>query len=352
MKLRSCFILFNYLLAGLGIACLIESEIITGPLAALIPAALLLCYFLEVQGTLPLYPKAPFSQGNLSLIIIVFLFFAMNLPVLDMLVYFLVLILFARFIFKTEVNDYLYGYLIAIVCLLVGALYSSGLNFVFIFLGFYLVLCWCLMFYNMMVERVGSHCPPEQFRWAGKNETAGASIFVLSAGLTLVSLILTTIIFITFPRVGLGMLSLQSRSTPISGFSEIVTLGDVGKIKLNDDVVMRVEFTRDGRKIRPASRVLWRGVALDHYDGISWKSTVHTDLTFLNRPGAGLNLFSPSSSAKVVRQDVFMEAFDSDVVFTHGLPLRLDGNFRKLVIDQNFVLRTVDGKFGPRKFSL
>lgn len=352
MRLRSCFILFNYLLAGLGIACLVQSEIITGPLAGLIPTALGLCYVLEVKGFLPLVPKLPFSQGNLSLLILVFLLFGMDLPILEMLVYFLVLILFTRFIFKTEINDYLYGYLIAIVCLLVGALYSRGLNFVFIFLGFYFVLCWCLIFYNMMVERSGSHSSPEQFRWAGKNESPGASIFLLSAGLTLVSLILTTLIFISFPRIGLGMFSFQSRSTPISGFSEKVTLGDVGKIKLNDDVVMRVEFSRNGKPFRPVSRVLWRGVALDHYDGTSWKSTAPAELSFQNRPGKGLNLFTAGRPVRVVRQDVFMEAFDSDVVFTHGLPLRLDGTFRKLIIDQNFVLRTVDGHHGPKKYTL
>ena len=187
---------------------------------------------------------------------------------------FLVFILLTRFVFKSELNDYLYGYLISIVCLLIGAIFIQDLVFGILFLAFYLVLSWCLMFYNMMVERVGTHCPPEGFSRIGENEAAGFSIFALSSTMILASFLLTAAIFVSFPRLGLGFLELNTGTGPVSGFSNRVNLGEVGRIKQNDSVVMRVEFRKSGKTFRPPSKVFWRGVTLDYYDGQSWSSTM------------------------------------------------------------------------------
>jgi protein-glutamine gamma-glutamyltransferase len=88
----------------------------------------------------------------------------------------LVYLIFARFIFKSEFNDYLFGYLVAIVCLLIGAIFEQNLTFGVIFLGFYLVLSWCLIFYTLMVERFGSKSLPIKFKAMGKNEMPDSAL--------------------------------------------------------------------------------------------------------------------------------------------------------------------------------
>ena len=60
---------------------------------------------------------------------------------MDLTVWFLIFILLTRFVFKYELNDNLYGYLISIVCLLIGALFIHDMVFGLLFLSFYLVLC-------------------------------------------------------------------------------------------------------------------------------------------------------------------------------------------------------------------
>ena len=260
--------------------------------------------------------------------------------------------LFARFIFKTEFNNYLFGYLIAIVCLLIGAIFEQGLAFGMIFLGFNLVLSWCLIFYTLMSERTGSNSPPKEFKKTGKSESPGSALLSWTTGLVILSFAMTAVIFISFPRFGLGFISLNTSSSPISGFSDTVTLGDVGKIKLNSAVVMRVEHTQGGKNYKPESRILWRGVVLDHFNGRTWTSTLATEFETSNRPGTGLSLFKVSNPKEVVQQNIYMGSFNAPYLFTHGVPLFLDGNFIHVQMDKNFVFKTGDSRSGPRKYTL
>lgn len=89
----------------------------------------------------------------------------------------------------------------AILYLLIGVICAQGLFFGFLFLVFYLVLCWVLILYNLMVRKAGSQ--------------------------VLGSLALTVVIFVSFPRVELGLFSIGANSHPLSGFSKKVTLGEV-----------------------------------------------------------------------------------------------------------------------------
>ena len=351
MRLRNCFVFSNYLLAALGVACLALGGIFSAPVSYLVFSLLAICMGLEHRKLIPRVSNSPVSLWQIGVLIVPILYFLFKPPLLNLVAGFLVVILISRFIFKTELNDYLYNYLISIVCLLLGALYIRDISFGPVFLAFYLMLCWSLMFYNMMVERVGSRCPPDGFRSTGENERVGASLFGLSAAMIAASLVLTAVIFISFPRLGLGFMSLSSAGQPISGFSNRVKLGEVGLIKQNSSVVMRVEFRRNGKSYRPPSKILWRGVTLDHYDGSAWSSTLPIVWGNYNRMGRGINLFSVEAPQDLVAQTVFMESFNSPVVFTYGLPLNINGNFKHLTMDQGFAFKTEDQRFGPRRFN-
>jgi len=115
---------------------------------------------------------------------------------------------------------------------------------------------------------------------------------------------------------------------------------------------MRVEYTRNGQPYRPKSRILWRGVVLDHYNGKTWNSTLNNGFSLRNKPGKGLSLFKVSRPTEVVEQTVYMESFDIPYLFTHGIPVFVDGNFTKLNVDQGFVLKTDRAQSGPKKYTL
>ena len=157
MTLKSAFLICNYLLAGLALACLVLSEIYSLLTGLIFFAGLILCLSLEQSERIPFQPTTRILNSNWGFLLLPFLYFSFNLQLLELVAGFLVYLLFARFIFKTEFNDYLFGYLIAIVCLLIGAIFEQGLAFGMIFLGFNLVLSWCLIFYTLMSERTGSN---------------------------------------------------------------------------------------------------------------------------------------------------------------------------------------------------
>jgi len=351
INLKQSFIFLNYLLSALGIACLFFSEVFPNGIYLGLYFALSICFYYESKGQIPLEPPVQLSIWKIGVAFFVIFYLLGNFQVLPILVSFLTLIMFLKLVFKTELNDYLYGYLIGIVYLLIGAIYAKGLSFGFLFLSFYLILCWVLILYNLVVRKIGSGATPSKLRLAGLDEKIEWPLFSLAGGLVFGSLALTVIIFVSFPRVELGLFSIGSNSHPLTGFSEKVTLGEVGSIKENVDVVMRVEFSQDGKKIRPDTKFLWRGVALDFYDGKSWGSTAGVDWQMKkNHPKSGLDLFAPSSSVKLFKQEIFMEPFDSDVVFTNGIPININGSFRGLELDRNFVLRTINQVYGPKKF--
>lgn len=350
MTLKSAFLICNYLLAGLALACLVLSELYS-PLTGLIFfVGLILCLVLEQAERIPLQPTTRLLSSYWTFLLLPILFFTFNLPLLDLVAGFLVYLLFARFIFKSEFNDYLFGYLIAIVCLLIGAIFEQDLAFGMIFLGFNLVLSWCLILYTLTSERPRSS--GQDFRRTGNSETLGSALLGWSTGLVFLSFFMTSIIFISFPRLGLGFVSLHSSSSPISGFSDTVTLGDVGKIKQSPAVVMRVEYTQGGKNHKPDSRILWRGVVLDHYNGRTWSSTLGSEFETQNRPGTGLNLFRVPNPKEVVQQNIYMESFNAPYLFTHGVPMFMDGNFIHVQMDKNFTFKTSDSRSGPRKYTL
>ena len=314
--------------------------------------ALMVCFTLETYQKIPIYPPIRFSIWLTGLILLPLIYFIWKTPIMDLTVWFLIFILLTRFVFKSELNDYLYGYLISIVCLLIGALFIQDMVFGLLFLSFYLVLSWCLMFYNMMVERVGTHCPPSGFLQTGEHENTGFSLFALSATMTLASFLLTAAIFVGFPRLGLGFLELDSGEGAVSGFSSRVELGEVGRIKQNDSVVMRVEFRKNGQVYRPPHKVLWRGVNLDYYNGKTWFSTLPPAWQALNDQGRGAQLFSVPAPKEMVVQDIYMESFHSPVIFTYGIPLEIEGTFELIQMDQGYSLKTLDNHTGPRRYTL
>lgn len=352
MSLKSAFLICNYLLSGLALACLVLSEIFSLPTGLVFFIGLVACLILEYKEQIPFKSTLRILNSSWAFLLLPVFYFAFNLPLLELVTGFLVYLLFARFIIKSEFNDYLFGYLIAIVCLLIGALFVQSLAFGVIFIGFYLVLSWSLILYTLMAEQVGSRSPPAHFKKLGKNQTPGSALLGWSTGFIVLSFAMTALIFIAFPRLGLGFLSLTTPSSPITGFSDTVTLGDVGKIKQNPAVVMRVEYKRSGKNYKPESRILWRGVVLDHYNGKTWASTLGAEFQVRNRPGTGLNLFQAPSAKTIVQQNVYMESFSAPYLFTHGTPLFIDGNFIHLQMDKHFVFKVSGSRSGPRKYSL
>ena len=118
--------------------------------------------------------------------------------------------------------------------------------------------------------------PPDSrvFRKAGRRpwrNSEAARLPFVAVALLLLIFVMALPLFLIAPRSGAAALT-RSGGGGLSnfiGFSENVTLGQIGTLKQDDGLVMRVriEDTQAPRDLR------WRGVALDEFTGIGWKKS-------------------------------------------------------------------------------
>ena len=99
----------------------------------------------------------------------------------------------------------------------------------------------------------------------------GRTFLGVTCLLSIPIVIFTAMLFILFPRVGLSLLLLnRTHSGRFVGFSGRVDLGEVGVLRSDPTLAMRIEMPNMGEK--PAERIPLhlRGTALDAYDGRTW----------------------------------------------------------------------------------
>jgi protein-glutamine gamma-glutamyltransferase len=96
------------------------------------------------------------------------------------------------------------------------------------------------------------------------------ALTLATLGVALGGVILGSILFFFFPRINAGYLSSAGLQTNfMSGFTDSVELGEIGEIKKDSTVVMRV---KTGSPV-PYPMLRWRGIALTTFDGHRWSSS-------------------------------------------------------------------------------
>ncbi len=93
--------------------------------------------------------------------------------------------------------------------------------------------------------------------------------YLVGASMAQVALValLTLPFFFFIPRFGGGGVARGwGEGQSMTGFSQTVNLGEVAQIKESSRVVMHVQLSS-----RPTRPLRWHGIALDNYDGRSWK---------------------------------------------------------------------------------
>jgi transglutaminase-like putative cysteine protease len=139
--------------------------------------------------------------------------------------------------------------------------------------------------------------------------TAKVNIRKPVALISVLSVLVTIAIFVSVPRVSGGIWGKgHIKSIRTVGFSERVDFGSFAGVKLDPTVVMRIEASGNTRE-----PYYWRGMTLDHFDGISWSDTFGRKERILKREGQFL--IQPFNKDESVAQRIFLEAMDTDVIF-------------------------------------
>jgi hypothetical protein len=73
MSLKSAFLICNYLLAGLALACLVLSKIYSPMTGLIFSAGIILCFILEQSERIPRQPTTPILNSNWFFLLLPFL---------------------------------------------------------------------------------------------------------------------------------------------------------------------------------------------------------------------------------------------------------------------------------------
>lgn len=82
------------------------------------------------------------------------------------------------------------------------------------------------------------------------------------------SLPLMVALFLLFPRIGPLWSIPLSNATARSGFAEEISPGDISRLRLTDELVLRARFEGESP---PVTELFWRGLVLTYFDGRNWR---------------------------------------------------------------------------------
>jgi len=169
---------------------------------------------------------------------------------------------------------------LALLHFVVGTVLGGGLAFGICFLGFMMVAPAALVLSHLRREVEGNYrqgardrtgLPVDVPRILRSRRVVGRGFLAATSALSIPIFVLTAIIFLLFPRVGLSLLLVNhGRAGRMVGFSDHVDLGNVGVLRTDPTVALRFEV-KGQPEPRPSRLTLrLRGTAFDTYDGRAW----------------------------------------------------------------------------------
>jgi len=217
---------------------------------------------------------------------------------------------------------------LSFLLMVAAAVTNPDLSFAFYFLVYGVLLTWALT-YSHLQQRVEESAGAAGIEWKA-SRFVSRRFLVGSSLLALALLLSSMVIFLLFPRLGLGFFSARTRrGNSIVGFSDALELGHFGNLKDSSRVVLRLEL-REGRdKLPPISMLKVRGVSFDTYDGRRWlKKRRKTGA--LPRGAQGYHLVPrsprlPTDQYEMVEYDIYLEPLEmeSKVLFGVVQPLEV-----------------------------
>ncbi len=144
---------------------------------------------------------------------------------------------------------------------------------------------------------------------------------------------LALVIFLFLPRLHAGSLASGGGiGGAAAGFSDHVSLGDIGRIRRDPSIALRIETLRGVAP--PPEEAYYRGLAFDHFDGRHWSVTPGARDPLGMAADLGLRVGSSSRDADLI-QRVLREPVESGVLFGATRPLEVEGGIGRIERDRN-----------------
>ncbi|MGH9535863.1 MAG: transglutaminaseTgpA domain-containing protein [Terriglobales bacterium] len=167
---------------------------------------------------------------------------------------------------------------------------------------------------------------------------AAASVALCGAGL-----------FFLLPRFSFGYWQPGAEGQRLSGFSDDVQLGEIGRLQLSNQPVMHIRIQQSAPPAAPGSLYLyWTGRILTQFDGRDWYDPHHprvarTTFGQLQFPTPPLGYAFPH---RVIRYRVMLEPVGADVLFFAPQLREISTHLARVGVDATGTLSSMRGAFG------
>src|SRR4029077_13472865 len=242
-------------------------------------------------------------------------------------VHFLVYVMLVRLYSATTDRDALFLAMLAFAAMLASSILTVDTSFLILF--FIFLLFGVAAFIGLEMRRgANGTLTPAFSRQPAEERRLSRALSLAALTVAFGSIVLGGALFFIFPRFTAGYLGRASMQPSLmSGFSDDVELGQIGEIKKNSEVVMRV---KTGKPVAYAM-LRWRGVALIHFDGKRWSGPEDRSETLHASPDGWIFMHDPEQAAAPaqagLQYTVFLQPMASSAIFTPGEPISLRGNF-------------------------
>jgi protein-glutamine gamma-glutamyltransferase len=278
VRFRTIHKVVAYIVAGLGMLSLAIGGVLHPALVAAAAVAMVASWWAEE----PLIARPAYSRAWTASMIVVLIAqivrVALSWSFIECAIEFALVLQLSRLWNRRGAREYQQIVVLALVHVIAASVLDQDVSYAAVYAGVVVAIPWALTLSHLRREIEGNYrrSEPEAQR-AHVNRILNSRRIVsprflwVTTLLTLPVFALSGLLFLLFPRVGLGFIAGgPQRRITVAGFSDSVELGDVGVVRNDSTVEMRVEI--DPLPTPPPRRlaVHWRGAAYDHYDGRRW----------------------------------------------------------------------------------
>lgn len=328
MTFHLLFLASSYLLLCLGMLGLVLTEEISLPYLALSMGGFLFGIWREVRGGKALLH--PLAQNLLLAVVLIHtllqIFVLRELPLLA-LAEFLLALQAVKLLAIKKGKDWWLLYLLSFFSVVTASALSVEMFFAGIFVAYLFLAPWVLVLFQLKEGAEAAGMDPNQ-----EPRLLGWRLVRVVGGISIVLVVLTLLLFVTFPRIGGGLFGdVWASGSAVLGFSDRLALGEVSRIQKNGAVAMRV--TLDPPPAQGEKGLYWRGIALDHFDGRKWQTST-SDTVVLRRNGQTYHLGTlVVRQGRLIHQKIILEPSGSAALFALGRPVMISGRLGYLLRD-------------------
>jgi protein-glutamine gamma-glutamyltransferase len=241
-------------------------------------------------------------------------------------VHFLLFVMLVRLYSATTDRDAFFLAILAFSAILAAAILTVDTSFLILF--FIFLLFGVATFVGMEMRRGGRDAVVPVLAQPAEERRLARALILAALSVALGAIVLGGALFFFFPRFSAGYLGRTSMQPSLmTGFTDDIELGQIGEIKKNPAVVMRVKTG----KLVPYPQLRWRGIALSTFDGKRWSTPHHHPAAIAPNATGWIYVADPEQNqrgpALELHYEVLVQPMATDAVFAPMNAISILGGF-------------------------